>query len=370
MDFIKGFDVSSLPETERCGGRFYDNGAEGDALEILKAHGGNWLRLRLWNDPRDANGNPYGAGDCDLPAVLALARRGRALGYKWLLDLHYSDFWADPQKQYPPKAWANFGPAELEAAVYRFTCEVLDACAAAGLSPDMVQAGNEITNGLLWPTGKIWDNLFRYVKAGVRAVREKLPGIPVMIHLDNGGNKPLYRDWFDRAVATGVDFDVIGLSYYPFWHGSLDGLSANMNDVALRYGRDLVVVETSMGFTLEDYAPWEGLAGKPRKGPAAKPELVAKVPFPMTPGGQADFTRALLDVIDHVPEGRGRGLFWWEPACIPVPGSGWAEEPGWVYVREKGPVGNEWANQALFDFNGNALPALAVIGEHPAPLPG
>lgn len=363
MDFIKGFDVSTLAEVERCGGRFYDNGVESGALDILRRYGGNWVRLRLWNDPYDERGEDYGAGVCDLPTVLDMAKRARAAGMEWLLDFHYSDFWADPGKQTVPRAWQGLDEAELADAVYRYTREVLSVCRAEGVAPAMVQVGNELSRGLLWPTGMVpnWDTICRYVSAGVRAVREELPGAQVMVHLDDGGNHELYRIWFDHFFGLGGECDIIGLSYYPFWHGSLGDLAANMNDIAPRYGKDLIVVETSMGFTMESYGPWENLADDARKGAATRPELVRGISFSMTPQGQADYTDAMLRILRNVPNGRGKGMFWWEPAWIPVPGSVWSKPSGWEYVHEKGPGGNEWANQALFDFDGNALPALAVI---------
>lgn len=370
MEFIKGADLSSLLEVERCGGLFRDGAAPEDALAIFRRYGVNWVRLRLWNDPYDGAGNDYGAGVCDLPAVLTLARRAKNAGMSWLLDLHYSDFWADPGKQTTPKAWQNLDEAGLEAAVYRYTRDVLCACRAAGVEPEMVQVGNELTNGLLWPTGRApnWETICRYVTAGVQAVREEAPAARVMVHLDNGGSHELYREWFDHYFRLGGDCDVIGLSYYPFWHGTLGDLSANMNDIAPRYGKDLVVAETSMGFTMDSFAAWEGRSEDQRKGPATRPELVEKVPYPMSPDGQAAFIRDLMAAIAAVPGGQGAGFFWWEPAWIPVPGSGWAKQSGWEYVRERGPEGHEWANQTLFDFDGNALPALGVIRDF-VPLP-
>ena len=361
--FYKGFDVSTLPEVENCGGRFFDHGVEDDAIRILKRYGGNFLRLRLWNDPYDAEGNGYGAGTCDLETVLSLARRAKAAGMDWLLDLHYSDFWADPGKQVVPKAWQGLDEDGLAEAVYRFTREVLTRCIAEDLAPGMVQVGNELTNGLLWPTGRRgnWRTIHRYLMAGIRAVRELLPQVKVMVHLDNGGNHPLYLEWFGHFFGLGGDCDIIGLSYYPFWHGSLAELKANMDDIAPRFGKDLVVVETSTAFTVENYAAYEKLSEDDRKGHPLRPELQAKAEYPLTPQGQADFMSALLEVIRGVPGGRGRGFFWWEPAWIPVPGSGWANRAGWEYVHEKGPGGNEWANQALFDYDGNALPTLEVI---------
>lgn len=367
MEFIKGFDISTLLEVERCGGVFRDGGGPGDALRILRRYGANWARLRLWNDPYDENGGDYGAGVCSLPVVLELARRAKNAGMAWLLDFHYSDFWADPGKQTVPKAWRGLDEAGLEEAVYRYTRDVLCACRAAEVEPAMVQVGNELTNGLLWPTGRTpnWGTICRYVTAGVQAVREELPQARVMVHLDNGGSNQLYREWFDHYFQLGGGCDVIGLSYYPFWHGSMAELSANMNDIGARYGKSLIVAETSMGFTAESYAAQEGLAASERKGMATRPELAERIDYPMTVQGQADFTRDLLHTIRNVPEGRGEGFFWWEPAWIPVPGSGWARPSGWEYVREQGPGGNEWANQALFDYSGNALPALAVIRDFP-----
>lgn len=366
ISWIRGFDVTSLLETEKNGAKFYDGGVQGDALEILKSYGGNWVRLRLWNDPYSESGEPYGAGDCDEKTLVTLAKRAKALGYKWLLDLHYSDFWADPGKQIVPKAWRSLDADGLEAAVGVYTAEILELLRDAGVSPDMVQVGNELSNGLLWPLGRVpeWDNIYRFVMAGVRSVREFNPDIPIMIHLDNGGNNELYRTWFDNFKARGGDWDVIGLSYYPFWHGGLADLANNMNDIAGRYGKPLIIAEASMGYTLEDYGAYEKLEPENRKGAAANEKLAAKVEFPMTKEGQANFTKALIETIKAVPKDLGRGLFWWEAAWIPTPGSGWANRAGWEYVGEKGPGGNEWANQALFDYEGNSLPALKTIRDN------
>lgn len=364
MEFMIGHDVSSLLSVEASGGKFYDQGIQEDALEILRRYGANYVRLRLWNDPYDENGTPYGAGTCDLETVLTLARRAKEKGLKWLLDFHYSDFWADPGKQFPPKAWMGFSAEQLERAVYDFTRETIGSCAAAGLTPDMVQVGNELTNGLLWPLGQKpnFDNISKFVNAGVRAVRDTAPDAMVMIHLDNGGNHPMYVEWFDNFFARGGDCDVIGLSYYPTWHGTVEELRANMLDIAPRYGKPLILAEVSHAFSLESYAQWENR--EDRKGAAAKAENHKHVPYPATPEGQVRFVKDLLTLLQEIPHGLGKGLFWWESTWIPVPNVGWAEEPGWEYVHEKGPGGNEWANQTLFDFDGNALPALEVLRDH------
>ena len=182
-----------------------------------------------------------------------------------------------------------------------------------------------------------------------------------MIHLDNGGNNELYRRWFDNYMKRGEDFEYIGLSYYPFWHGSLKQLEDNMNDIAVRYGKDLIIAEVSMGFTMDDYKDYEKLSDRERKGYATKPELVAKIEYPMTIEGQKAFTEDFLNRVAKVPDDHGCGFFWWEPAWIPVPGSGWATEASLKYMNDPGPCGNEWANQALFDYDGNALPTLEVI---------
>lgn len=363
MDFIKGMDISTLLEVEKCGGRFFDNGMEKDALSILEDYGVNAVRLRLWNDPYSESGKPYGAGTNDLTTTVKLAKRALEKGMGFLLDYHYSDFWADPGKQFIPKAWKGKTVEELEEAVYAYTRETLLLLKEKEVFPTMIQVGNELSNGLLWPYGQVpeYDNIARFVSAGIRAVRSVDKEVPVMIHLDNGGNNELYRRWFDEYCKRGEDFQIIGLSYYPFWHGTLSMLTDNMKDIAARYKKDLIVAEVSMGYTMEDYASYEGLSHEKRKGYATKPALVEKIEYPMTKKGQCDFLTDFLQRLKSIPEGRGKGFFYWEPAWIPVKGSGWATESSLAYIKDAGPCGNEWANQALFDYDGNALPSLAVI---------
>lgn len=363
--FIKGMDISTLLEVEKCGGRFFDEGQEADALTILKRYGINAVRLRLWNDPYSEKGEPYGAGTNDLPVTVALAKRAKSRGMQFLLDYHYSDFWTDPGKQFVPKAWRGMNVEELEEALYSYTRDTLRVLKSEGVMPDLIQIGNELSNGLLWPYGKVpeYDNIARFVSAGIRGVRAVDEKIPIMIHLDNGGNNELYRRWFDEYCKRGEDFQIIGLSYYPFWHGTLEMLTENMKDIAARYRKDLIVAEVSMGYTMEDYAAYEKLSEEERKGYATKSALVEKIEYPMTRQGQCDFMKDFMERIKQIPEGRGKGFFYWEPAWIPVPGSGWATESSLAYIQDPGPCGNEWANQALFDYDGNALPALAVIKE-------
>ncbi|MCR5213675.1 MAG: glycosyl hydrolase 53 family protein [Eubacterium sp.] len=376
-DFIKGMDISTLIEEEECGAKFYDNGAEKDALEILRSYGCNYVRLRIWNDPYDEDKNPYGAGTNDLEKTIMLSKRAKKLGMGVLLDFHYSDFWADPGKQILPKAWRGFSVEELESAVYEYSLEVMRALHEADAAPTMVQVGNEITNGLLWPSGKKpeFDNIARYINAGIRGVRAIDDKVDIMLHLDNGGFNSMYVEWFDNYIKRGEDFQIIGFSYYPFWHGTLEELSFNMSDMARRYGKKIVVAEVSMGFTMEDYREYEipyqirdtfksdeekakwvndNLMGK-----ATRENLIEKLTYPMSPEGQRDFMVDIMERISNVDG--GLGFFYWEPAWIPVPGCGWATEAALKYTGEKGPGGNEWANQALFDYDGNSLPALAAI---------
>lgn len=386
MEFVKGMDLSTLLELERCGAKYYDEGKETDILAVMKKYDVDTIRIRLWNDPWSESGESYGAGENDLKTSLEIAKRVTAAGFGVLLNFHYSDFWADPGKQFKPKAWASYGVEELEKAVYDFTFSVMNKFLENGVNITMVQVGNELSNGLLWPEGKVpnYDNIARFVNAGIRAVRKaderrilgvingvnekcrELEKIPVMIHLDNGGNNALYREWFDNFTRRGEDFEIIGLSYYPFWHGSLQMLTDNMNDIAERYGKDLIVAEVSMGYTMEDYKEYEKISDEERKGYATKPALVQKIEYPMTEQGQYDFMEDFLNRISHIKGGKGRGFFYWEPAWIPVEGSGWATPASLKYIEDPGPCGNEWANQALFDYDGNALPTLQLIRDFKA----
>ena len=367
--FIKGMDLSTLLELERCGAKYYEDGKEKDILDIMKEHDVDTIRLRLWNDPKSEDGEPYGAGNNDLAETIAIGKKVTDAGFGVLLNFHYSDFWADPGKQIKPKAWKNFGVDELEQAVYDFTLENLTKIIEAGVNVTMIQVGNELSNGLLWPEGKVpdYDNIAKFVNAGIRASAfalhevAKNADIPIMIHLDNGGNNELYVRWFTNFIERGEEFEYIGLSYYPFWHGSLDQLEFNMNDIAKRFNKDLIIAEVSMGFTMDSYQEYEKLADSERKGYATKPELVEKIDYPMTIEGQADFTKDFLNRVANVVDDHGKGFFWWEPAWIPVPGSGWATPASLKYMNDPGPCGNEWANQALFDYDGNVLPALDVI---------
>ena len=348
-DFMRGADVSMLKQIELSGGKFYDNGVAQDCLQILKNHGVNWIRLRIWNNPK-VNGVEIGGGNTDEAKALEMTARAKALGMKVLLDFHYSDFWADPGKQNKPAAWEKDSGKKLEEDVYEFTSKVIKDFKAQGTVPDMVQIGNELNNGMLWPNGKlsgpngytVFANLMRQ---GIQAVRDNDPDkqIKVMIHLANGGDNALYRSFFDEMIYNQkvTDFDIIGLSYYPFWHGTFDQLQSNMNDISSRYNKDVIVVETAYGFTLKEGDNQKNCFGKNEENLGGYKASVQ---------GQASCIRDVMNAVAKVPNKRGLGVFYWEPDWIPVAGAPW-----------KTGEGNEWENQAMFDFDGNALASLDVF---------
>ncbi|MCI8570313.1 MAG: glycosyl hydrolase [Lachnospiraceae bacterium] len=365
--FIHGMDISSMDEVVGLGGKYYDKGEERELTDILKSYGVNYIRLRLWLNPYTQEGASYGAGANDLNTTLRMIKRVKAAGFKYLLDFHYSDFWTDPGKQIKPKAWKDYGPAELEVALYEYTKETLLGLKEEGCLPDMVQVGNEITNGILWPEGQVseFEQLTRFISAGIRGVRKVSRDIPVMLHLDQGNKHKLYQEWFDNYKELGgEEFDIIGLSYYPVWNGRIKGLIENMNALADRYGKRMIVVEVSQPFTMEDYGLYEGLLPEQRKGSAVKPEKAGKLEYPATKKGQQDFMEQFLQELSNIKDGLGAGYFYWEPAWIPVKGSGWATPESLAYMQDKGPCGNEWANQGLFDYEGNALPAWETIKKY------
>lgn len=350
-DFIKGADVSMLKQIEISGGTFYDNGVAKDCLQILKDHGVNWVRLRIWNNPR-VGGVDVGGGNNDEARTLALAARAKELGLKVLLDFHYSDFWADPGKQNKPAAWEKDSGVKLQRDVYDFTNKVMQDMKKQGTMPDMVQIGNELNNGMLWPDGQLggtntggYPGFAGLLKQGIKAVRDNDAdkNTKIMIHLADGGDNGLYRRVFDELVDKQqvTDFDVIGLSYYPYWHGTLDKLKNNMNDISQRYNKEVSVVETAYGFTFA-----EGDKEKNIFGPSEE----AIGGYKAGVQGQATAVRNIMEAVSQVPNGKGLGIFYWEPTWIPVEGAAW-----------KTGEGDGWENQALFDYKGNALPSLDVF---------
>ncbi len=242
-----GADISFLPELEAKGIHFSDKGREKDAIAILKDHGFNYIRLRIFNDPANDSGYSPGKGFCDLQHTLQMARRIKSAGLRFLLDFHYSDTWADPGKQYKPAAWKSLSFDQLTKALHDYTSDVLQALKRQNTLPDMVQVGNEINHGIVWPDGRINnpDNLSRLLKAGISAVEEVAPAAVIMLHIALGGQHDESVFFIDNMLARGVQFDVIGLSYYPKWHGSLDDLKNNLTLLAKSYKQDIIVVEYS-----------------------------------------------------------------------------------------------------------------------------
>ncbi|QAY68027.1 glycoside hydrolase family 53 protein [Paenibacillus protaetiae] len=338
--FIAGMDVSFLDEIEQAGGLFYENGIAENCLAIMKGNGVNAIRLRIWNDPP--------GGMCNLARTAAIAKRVKAQGMSLLLDFHYSDVWADPAHQTKPAAWQHLSFEELGEAVYSYTKGTLEALRAEGALPDMVQVGNEITPGMLWDEGKVdgelntdsqWSKFASLVQQGIQAVRDTDTSIAVMIHIDRGGDNPSSRSFYDRFEQLGVEFDVIGLSYYPWWHGTLDQLRANLHDLALRYGKPILVVETAYPWTLD---------GEGKQFIVAS-EQQLHAGYPASPEGQEQFLADLIRLIKETPGGKGIGFYYWEPC--------------WIPVKKEWSVGhaNNWSNLTLFDFEGRKLQGLSLL---------
>ncbi|ULQ59635.1 arabinogalactan endo-1,4-beta-galactosidase [Brucepastera parasyntrophica] len=310
---MRGADISFYDQLESMGTVFLDNGTERDLLDILWDRNVNWIRLRLWKDPSGHD------SWCSLERTLEMARRVKEAGFYFLLDIHYSDWWADPGHQTKPADWIDLSYEELILAVYDYTSDVLRAFVDAGCVPDMVQIGNEITNGMLWPDGAVdyagpnpFEKLMPLVSSGIQAARETVPGILIMLHLDSGGNNAVSRSWFDAAVSYDLYFDTIGLSYYPFWHGrDLAVLEANLTDLAVRYNKDICIVETSYPWTLDWNDNERNTVGSPA-------QLVSG--YPATPEGQKKYLAALMEIMDSLPGKHGAGIFWWEPDFVAVPG--------------------------------------------------
>jgi beta-galactosidase len=245
-DKMIGADISFLPQLEARGMKFYDHGAEKDPIDILKEHGFNYVRLRLFNNPAADSGYSPKQGFCDLAHTLKMAKRVKAAGMKFLLDFHYSDYWADPEKQYKPAGWKGLNFSVLKDSVYAFTKSVIQALKNQGTTPDMVQIGNEINHGMIWPEGHIGnlDNLAELIKVATNAVVATDPSIIIMLHIALGGQNDESVSFIEEMLARGVQFDIIGQSYYPKWHGTLDDLRNNLIDLSKRYG-DVILVEYS-----------------------------------------------------------------------------------------------------------------------------
>jgi arabinogalactan endo-1,4-beta-galactosidase len=359
---VLGADVSSLKKSEDLGGVYLTSfGKPGDALDILKNHGLNWIRLRVFVNPADGY---HGTAE-----LLTMAKRAQKLGLKVLVDFHFSDFWADPGKQWLPEAWATNPPltfAQLQGTYVDYIKGVMNALKAQHTPPAMVQLGNEIQSGMLWDYAASWtgqscaddgfghnpttytcinhtenfDNLASLLTVGSNAVKSIFPSTRIMLQLADGGSNGTYQWWFGNITARNVPFDVIGVSYYEYWHGPLTALQYNLNDITSRYNKDAIVVETAYPFTV---AP-----GDSTPNSVDTPLLIPG--YPATPAGQAANFRDIMSIIRAVPNGRGLGVFYWDATWTAVNGNGWSpRDPS---------SGNAWENQALFDYSNKPLPAM------------
>ncbi|MGE4285534.1 MAG: alpha/beta fold hydrolase [Phycisphaerae bacterium] len=245
QEFAIGADISWVPSQEDQGTVFSDKGVQKDVLEILKDNKFNWIRLRLFVEPEAENGYSKD-GYCGLEQTIAMAKRVKAAGLKFLLDFHYSDTWADPGKQFTPSAWKELSREQLEEKVYSYTKETLERFLSEEAAPDMVQIGNEINNGMLWPAGKLSEegnSFYALLRSAGKAVRDVDPAIEIMVHIAKGGDNKHSVWFYDSIMENGIDFDVIGQSYYTQWHGTLDDLRQNLTSLAERYKKKIVVVE-------------------------------------------------------------------------------------------------------------------------------
>jgi arabinogalactan endo-1,4-beta-galactosidase len=317
QEYAIGADVSFLAQAEQQGVSFKDNGMVKPGLEILRNHGYNWIRLRLFHSPTDLPNN--------LDYTIALAKNAKKLGLRFLLDYHYADTWADPGHQPMPKAWQGKTHQELVDAVFQYTRDTIAAFRDAGVLPDMVQIGNEITVGMMWPDGKLpenWDHFAQLVYAGINGVdagRGNGRRPKIMIHIDRGADVKGTKAFLDKLNTYDVPYDVIGQSYYPWWHGSLNDLRSNLEFMAREYQKDIIVVEAAYNWQPGNYV------GMP-------------APFPESPEGQREFLDEVNRVVMETPNGRGKGVFWWEPAVT-----------GPLTIR------------GFFDEQHNALPVITVF---------
>ena len=324
---MRGADVSSLQRAQDLGQLYYNaSGVQGHPLDILQSVGVNYIRLRVWVNPISGYNN--------MSQVVAFAPQVKSRGMKLLIDLHYSDTWADPGKQFKPAAWNGHNLNQLKTDVYNHTFSVCNALKNAGATPDMIQVGNEITPGLLWEEGRISNNNFTnaaaLVKEGYNAVKACDSSILVMLHTDRGGDNAGARWWYDGMQAQGVNWDVTGLSYYCYWHGTIAAMQSNVADIKARYNKPVIIVETSYTFSTGD-------------GDSEANVITAATPcsgYPASPMGQANFFDAVKTAIKNAG---GEGVFWWEPTWVGTTGNG-------LDPADINGTGSGWDNQAVFDF--------------------
>jgi arabinogalactan endo-1,4-beta-galactosidase len=331
-----GADVSSLQRAEDLGQKYYySNGTQGDPLQILKSSGVNYIRLRIWVNPASGYNNET--------KVLAFAKTVKADGFKLMIDFHYSDTWADPGHQTPPAAWAGHNISQLESDVYNYTYGVCTSLKNEGATPDSVQIGNEINVGMLWPVGEVTNNNFTnlglLLKSGYNATKACNSGTQVIIHTADADSDAHMRWFYDGIKAQGVQWDITGLSYYCYWHGSISNMKSVVADSISRYGKPTIIAETAYPFTANnaDSTANSISSSTPCSG------------YPATWTGQ---TNNFHDVMSAAAAGGAIGVFYWEPTWVATPGNGW--DPTNINGS-----GDQWDNQALFNWSGVANPALA-----------
>ena len=366
--FLLGIDVSELLSEEASGVIYHgEDGSEQDVFDVLAGYGVNCVRIRVWNDPYDEEGHGYGGGNTDTKAAAEMGRRTAERGIRTLVDFHYSDFWADPARQLIPKAWEGMNLSEKTDALYDFTKTALEEILDAGTDVSFVQVGNEISNGMAGETD--YAEVTDLLKAGVRAVRDvaSARGISIepVLHLTDIQDYAKIEGWLSAYEEAGIDYSYLGLSYYPYWHGSLDYLGEVIRNIRDNYGKNVFIAETAYPFTLDD-----GDAS----GNIIVNEDSLTEGYPASPGGQVHMLR---DICETSVLAGAAGVFYWGGLWIPVGndyetnirlwekyGSGWASS----YSAAYDPVnvgdywgGCAWDNQALFDFNGYPLPAMNVF---------
>ena len=364
-DFILGMDVSSMLSLEEGGVRFYDfDGGEQDLLQTLAENGVNHVRVRVWNDPYDDQGRGFGGGNCDTAKAAEIGRRAAEYGLGLIVDFHYSDFWADPGKQMPPRGWADMNTEEKARSVYEFTRESLRTIRDAGADVRMVQLGNETNGALCGETD--WEAIAQLMQAGSRAVRETCARAKVAVHFTDPENAGSYLFYAGELDRFGVDYDVFASSYYPFWHGSLENLAGELSAVEETYEKKVLVMETSYACTGQDSDFFPNTVSDGSK---------TEKNYPYTVQGQAN---AVRDVIDTAARIGGIGVVYWEGAWISAGGdsreensalwekygSGWASSYAAVYDPDDAGRwygGSAVDNQAMFDSRGRPLESLRVF---------
>ncbi len=370
-NFWLGVDVSSIQAQEESGVVYYnEDGEQQDIFQTLKENGVNAVRIRVWNDPWDSDGNSYGGGHNDLDTAIAIGRRATDYGMDVLIDFHYSDFWADPKKQMAPKAWEGMTLEEKCKALSSYTEDSLNALLDAGVNVAAVQIGNETTTGMSGE--KNWNNVLKLFSAGSEAVRQvsgkRDHPMQVVLHFANPENRNQYLSFAKSLDTAGVDYDIFASSYYPFWHGTLENLTSTLSEIASTYNKKVMVAEVSYCYTMED---GDGSGNSIGEG------SVVDLTYPVSVQGQADCIRDVVNAVAACGDA-GVGVFYWEPAWIPVPGDTYAARQtlwekngaGWAssYAGEYDPNdagkyygGSSWDNQGLFDFEGHPLPSLSVF---------